>query len=40
MFMRLCTWHRAALLVTSFAAGGSDETDRIPSALGRVRIPL
>lgn len=40
MFMQLCTYRRAALLVTPFAAGGSDETDRIPSALGRVSIPL
>jgi hypothetical protein len=40
MFMRLCTYRRAALLVIPFAAGGSDETDRIPFALGRVRLPL
>jgi hypothetical protein len=40
MSMRLCTYERAALLVIIFAAGGSHETDRIPSALGRVRIPL
>jgi hypothetical protein len=40
MFMQLCTYERAALLVTTQAAGGSHETDRIPSALGRVRIPL
>jgi len=40
MTMRLCTYQRAALLVTTLAAGGSNETDRIPSALCRVRIPL
>ena len=40
MFMRLCTYQRAALLVTTLAAGGSNETDRIPAALGRVGIPL
>jgi hypothetical protein len=40
MSMRICTYERAALLVTTLAAGGSDETDRIPSALCRVRLPL
>jgi hypothetical protein len=40
MSMRLCTYERAALLVTTLAADGSDETDRISSALCRVRMPL
>ncbi len=40
MSMRICTYERAALLVMTFAAGGSDETDRIPSALCRVRLPI
>jgi hypothetical protein len=40
MSMRLCTCERAALLVMTLAAGGSHETDRIPSALCRVRLPL
>ena len=40
MSMRLCTYERATLLVTIFAAGGSNETDRISSALCRVRLPL
>jgi hypothetical protein len=40
MSMRICTYERAALLVTTLAAGGFNETDRIPSALCRVRLPL
>ena len=40
MTMRLCTYQRAALLVTTFASGGSNETDFILAALCRVRIPL
>lgn len=40
MSMRIRTYQRAALLVTTLAAGGSHETDRIPSALCRVRLPL
>jgi len=40
MTMRLCTYQRAALLVTTFAADGSNETDRISSTLCRVRLPL
>jgi hypothetical protein len=40
MFMRIHTCERAALLVTTLAAGGSNETKRIPFALCRVRLPL
>jgi hypothetical protein len=40
MSMRICTYERAALLVRTLAAGGSNETDRIPFALCRARLPL
>jgi hypothetical protein len=40
MSMRICTYQRAALLVTTLAVGDSNEPDRIPSALCRARLPL
>ena len=40
MLMRIFTYQRAALLVTTLAAGGSNEPDRIPAALCRARLPL
>jgi hypothetical protein len=40
MSKRICTYQRAALLVTTLVAGGYNEPDRIPFTLCRARLPL